>query len=77
VRELKGFERLTLQPQESRTLTFRLGPDELGYWNAGSRDWVVDATDLDVYVGGDSTATLSTSLSVTGSTPGLGQDRGV
>jgi beta-glucosidase len=77
VRELKGFERLTLQPQESRTVTFRLGPDELGYWNAGSRDWVVDATDLDVYVGGDSTATLSTSLSVTGSTPGLGQDRGV
>jgi beta-glucosidase len=77
VRELKGFERLTLQPQESRTVTFRLGPDELRYWNAGSRDWVVDATDLDVYVGGDSTVTLSTSLSVTGSTPGLGQDPGV
>jgi beta-glucosidase len=77
VRELKGFERLSLEPGESRTVTFRLGPDELRYWNAATRDWVVDSTDIDVYVGGDSTASLSTSLSVAGSTPGLDQDRGV
>jgi beta-glucosidase len=77
VRELKGFERLSLEPGESRTVTFRLGPDELRYWNAATRDWVVDSTDVDVYVGGDSTASLSTSLSVAGSTPGLDQDRGV
>ena len=77
VRELKGFERLSLEPAESRTVTFRLGPDELRYWNAATRDWVVDSTDIDVYVGGDSTASLSTSLSVAGSTPGLDQDRGV
>ena len=38
MRELKGFERVTLQPGETKTVTFQLGPDELGYWstNAGS-----------------------------------------
>jgi beta-glucosidase len=76
VRELKGFERLSLDPGESRTVTFRLGPDELRYWNAGAHDWVVDATELDVYVGGDSTASLSTSVAVEGSTPAPGQSRG-
>jgi hypothetical protein len=66
VRELKGFERLSLEPGESRTVTFGLGPRQLRYWNAARRDWVVDATEFDVYVGGDSTASLSTSLSVGG-----------
>ena len=34
VRELKGFQRVTLAAGESRTLRFPLGPDELRYWNA-------------------------------------------
>jgi beta-glucosidase len=77
VRELKGFERLSLEPGESRTVTFGLGPRQLRYWNAARRDWVVDATEFDVYVGGDSTASLSTSLSVAASTSALDEDRGV
>ena len=77
VRELKGFERLSLEPGESRTVTFGLGPRELRYWNAARRDWVVDATEFDVYVGGDSTASLSASLSVAASTSALDEDRGV
>ena len=35
---------------------------ELRYWNAATRDWVIDATDFDVWVGGDSTAELSTTF---------------
>jgi beta-glucosidase len=65
VRELKGFQRVTLAAGESRTLTFRLGPDELRYWNAATRDWVIDTTVVDVYVGGDSTATRTASFTVT------------
>ncbi len=64
VRELKGFQRVTLQPGETRTLTFPLGPDERRYWNAAVRDWVVDASTFDVWVGGDSTAQLTTTFSV-------------
>lgn len=65
VRELKGFQRLTLAPGESRRLTFPLGPDHLRYWNAAARDWVLDAATFDVLVGGDSTADLATTFVTT------------
>lgn len=64
VRELKGFERVALAAGETRSVTFDLGPDELRYWSAATRDWVQDATTLDVWVGGSSTAELSTTLTV-------------
>ena len=64
VRELKGFRRVTLAAGESRTLTFPVGPAERRYWNAAVRDWVTDASTFDVWVGGDSTASLTTELEV-------------
>jgi beta-glucosidase len=64
VRELKGFRRVTLAAGEVRTVTFALGPAELRYWSAATRDWVQDATTLDIWVGGSSTADLSTVLTV-------------
>jgi beta-glucosidase len=64
VRELKGFERVPLEPGETRTVQFRLGPAELRYWNAASRDWVIDGTTFDVWVGGDSTARLGSTFEV-------------
>jgi beta-glucosidase len=66
VRELKGFERVTLAAGESRAVTFPLGAAQLRYWNAASRDWVVDPSTYDVWVGGDSTADLGTTFRVTG-----------
>ena len=64
VRELKGFRRVTLGPGEARTVRFALGPAELRYWNAARLDWVLDASPFDVWVGGDSTAALSTTFEV-------------
>ena len=64
VRQLKGFERITLKPHEKRTITFTLGPDELRYWNAGSRSWVNEASDFDVWVGFNSNAPLHGSFAV-------------
>lgn len=65
VRELKGFERRELAAGETRTLQFPVGPKERRYWNAAARDWVIEASTFDVWVGGDSTAPLSTSFDVT------------
>ena len=62
VRELKGFQRISLGAGESRTLQFTLGRAELSYWNAAARDWVLDASTFDVWVGGDSTAELATTF---------------
>lgn len=65
VKELKGFRRITVGPGESRTVQFTLGPAELRYWSAAVRNWTVDASTFDVWVGGDSTAQLSTTFEVT------------
>jgi beta-glucosidase len=65
VRELKGFRRITLAPGESRTVEFTIGPDQRRYWNAATRDFVLDVSTFDVGVGGDSTAELSATFATT------------
>jgi beta-glucosidase len=64
MRELKGFARVTLQPGETKTVTFTLGPDELGYWSTNAGQWLQDAAAFDLWVGGDSLATLHAEFEV-------------
>ncbi|MBN2003683.1 MAG: beta-glucosidase BglX [Anaerolineae bacterium] len=64
MRELKGFERVTLQPGETKTVTFCLGPDELGYWSTHAGRWIQEAAAFDLWVGADSLATLHADLEV-------------
>lgn len=65
VRELKGFERLALQPGESRRVTFELGMDELGYYGPGGK-WVLEPGDFKVWVGSSSEASLEGRFRVIG-----------
>jgi beta-glucosidase len=65
VRQLKGFERIALQPGETKTLKFPLGKDELKYWNPQTRLWNEEPSDFDVWAGEDSTASLHADLKVT------------
>lgn len=64
VRELKGFRRISLRPGQTETVTFTVGPDERRYWNAAVRDWVLDASTFDVWVGGSANADLGASFRV-------------
>ena len=64
IRELKGFQRISLTPGESTTVTFHLGPEALRYWSAADRDWVIDTTTIDVYIGGDSTASQTATFEI-------------
>lgn len=64
VRELKGFRRVALAPGETRTVRFTLGPAELRYWHPLERGWVIDAASFDLWIGGDSTASLSATFDV-------------
>jgi beta-glucosidase len=66
MRELKGFERITLLPGETKTVTFLLGPDELGYWSTNADRWIQDEAAFDIWVGADSLATLHADLQVVG-----------
>ncbi|MGA2184442.1 MAG: beta-glucosidase BglX [Bryobacteraceae bacterium] len=64
VRELKGFERITLAPGEKKTVHFTLGRNELSYWSSAEKKWVLEPENFDVWVGEDSTATLHANFRV-------------
>jgi len=66
VRELKGFRRINLAAGEASAVSFPLGPNERRYWCAANRDWVIESSTFDVWVGGDSTAQLTTTFEVEG-----------
>ena len=50
-RELRAFEKVTLDPGEARELTFALGMRDLAYWDAGAREWVAEAGEHLVWAG--------------------------
>ena len=58
VRQLKGFERVALEPGAKRTVHFALGKDELQFWSPTGKKWVVEPEQFDVWVGENSNATL-------------------
>lgn len=53
VKQLKGFERVTLAPGESRTVRFTLGPDAFSLWNL-DMDEVVEPGRFDIMTGPNS-----------------------
>ena len=63
-RLLKGFERVTLKPGESRKLMFHLGFDELSFYNIESKP-TIEPTHYTVWVGGSSLAQQSAAFDVT------------
>ena len=50
VKELKGFQRVSLQPGEKRRLEFTLGPQQLGFYNQDMR-FIVEPGEFKVMVG--------------------------
>lgn len=61
VRELKAYRRTSLEPGKSAVLEFAIPAVELGYYD-NRRQFVLEAGEFDVWVGGDSTASLGTSF---------------
>lgn len=58
VRELKGFQKIALAAGEARDVTFQLTPADLAFWRA-DMTFGPEPGAFDVFVGGDSTATLT------------------
>jgi beta-glucosidase len=61
VRELKGFARVTLAPDETKHVDFPLGFDELNFYNAEIKR-TVEPTTYRIWVGGSSHATAEIGL---------------
>jgi beta-glucosidase len=65
VKELKGFQRVTLKPGESRTLTFTVGPHALRMFNQDMKR-VVEPGAFDIMVGPSSADLKTAVLTVAG-----------
>jgi beta-glucosidase len=63
VKELRSFQKILLQPGQSRELSFTLRPDDLAFWNQEMK-WVVEPGTFTVFVGGNSRDTKQTTFTV-------------
>ena len=65
VRRLRGFQRVTLAPGATQTVTFTLDKSDFGFYdNRGA--FVVEPGDVEVYAGDSSAAALTQTFTVTG-----------
>lgn len=53
-KELKGFQRVTLQPGEKKTVMISLGPDALSYYDPDAAEWVAEPGEFEILVGASS-----------------------
>ena len=53
-KELRGFQRISLQPGEKRTVTFQLPAEKLAYWDETRHQFAVEPGLYDLWVGGSS-----------------------
>ncbi|HLA54590.1 MAG TPA: glycoside hydrolase family 3 N-terminal domain-containing protein [Flavobacterium sp.] len=57
VRELKGFQRVSLAKGETKTVTFEISSDDLKFYNIDMKN-TAEAGDFEVFVGGNSNAEM-------------------
>jgi beta-glucosidase len=63
IRELRGFTKVFLEPGETRTVAFEVGPRDLGFYNQDMQ-WVVEPGAFSVWVGWNSADGLEGSFVV-------------
>ena len=61
VRELKGFELVRLEANESKKIEFTLSEKELGFYDNEGK-FIVEPGDFSIFVGGDSNTTLQSKV---------------
>ena len=55
VKELKGFEKISLAPGETKSVTFTITADDLKYFDEATHSWKAEAGKFTAYVGSSST----------------------
>ena len=53
-RELRDFARVSLEPGETRTVSFEVAAADLAYWDTSRGAWVVEPIAYEVWVGSSS-----------------------
>ncbi len=63
VRKLAGFEKVSLEPGQSKTVRFHITRRQLGYFNS-RMNFVVDPGEIDIYAGGSLESCLEASVQI-------------
>lgn len=63
IRELKGFELVSLVPNESQEVSFTLTEKELGFYD-NDGNFILESGDFSIFVGGDSNANLQAEITL-------------
>ena len=64
VKELKGFEKIYLQPGESRDVKFTLNASDLAFW-VSAKEKIVEPGEFDLWISGDSASGTPVKFNVT------------
>ena len=64
IRDLRGYQRITLKPGERRTVRFNIEAKSLAYWNAATQGWVVENEPVRLDIGASS-ADIRSSKTIT------------
>lgn len=63
VRELKGFQKIALNPGESKRVEFELGKDELSFWNVDMKN-IAEPAELTVWIAPNSAEGTGTTVAI-------------
>lgn len=55
VKELKGFDKITLTPGQEKTVTFTITPDDLKFYDEKTGSWIAEPGKFRAYIGASST----------------------
>ncbi len=66
VKELKGFKRISIEPCETKSIEFVIGPEELSFLNRDMHR-VVEPGTFKIMAGGNSEELIEMTLTVVGS----------
>ena len=67
LKQLRGFQRVSLAPGEKKTVSLRLGASDLSYWDTAQKTWTVELGPVELLVGrssADAELTLQTTITV-------------
>ncbi|MBY8991524.1 MAG: glycoside hydrolase family 3 C-terminal domain-containing protein [Candidatus Lokiarchaeota archaeon] len=54
LKELKGFKKINLKPNEKSTVSFDLSKDDLSYYNENLQNWIAEKGEFNVLIGSSS-----------------------
>ena len=54
IKELKGFDKILLEPDETKKITINIDIKDIGYYNVILKDWVTEPGEYVIHIGASS-----------------------